>query len=95
MTVKAVAARDPFALDDEFAKSMGSESLDKLKETIRDRIAAEYARVSRDKVKRQLLDKLDKLYSFELPEGLVDQEFNSIWEQVDARAAGLGAHLRR
>ena len=82
VTVKAVAARDPFPLDDEFAKGMGSESLDKLKETIRERIAAEYARVSRDRVKRQLLDKLDKLYSFELPEGLVNQEFNSIWEQV-------------
>jgi trigger factor len=81
-TVKAVATRDPFPLDDEFAKSMGSENFDKLKETIRDRIAAEYARVSRDRVKRQLLDKLDKLYSFELPEGLVNQEFNSIWEQV-------------
>ena len=82
VTVKAVTARDPFVIDDEFAKSMGSESLEKLKETIRDRIGAEYGRVSRDKIKRQLLDKLDKLYSFELPEGLVDQEFNSIWEQV-------------
>jgi trigger factor len=81
-TVKAVAARDPLAIDDEFAKSMGSESLDKLKETIRHRLGAEYARFSREKIKRQLLDKLDKLYSFELPEGLVDQEFNSIWEQV-------------
>ena len=90
VTVKAVAARDPFALDDEFAKSMGSESLDKLKETIRDRIAAEYARVSRDKVKRQLLDKLDKLYSFELPEGLVNQEFNSIWEQVTREQQASG-----
>jgi trigger factor len=92
VTVKAVATRDPFAFDDEFAKSLGSESLDKLKETIRDRIAAEYARVSRDKLKRQLLDRLDQLYSFELPEGLVNQEFNSIWEQVtrEQQASGRG-----
>ena len=90
VTVKAVSAPDPFALDDEAAKSMGSESLDKLKETIRDRIAAEYARVSRDKVKRQLLDKLDKLYSFELPDGLVNQEFNSIWEQVTREQQASG-----
>jgi trigger factor len=92
VTVKAVAAREPFPLDDEFAKSMGSESLDKLKETIRDRIAAEYARVSRDKLKRELLDRLDGLYSFELPEGLVGQEFNSIWEQVtrEQQASGRG-----
>ena len=90
VTVKGVAAREPLAIDDDFAKSVGSEGLDKLKETIRDRIATEYARVSRDKLKRQLLDKLDKLYSFELPEGLVDQEFNSIWEQVirDQQASG-------
>jgi trigger factor len=92
VTVKAVAAREPFPLDDEFAKGMGSESLDKLKETIRDRIAAEYARVSRDKLKRELLDRLDRLYSFELPEGLVAQEFNSIWEQVtrEQQASGRG-----
>ena len=91
-TVKAVEARDPFSLDDEFAKSLGGESLDKLRETIRDRIAAEYARASRDKLKRQLLDRLDRLYSFELPEGLVNQEFNSIWEQVtrEQQASGRG-----
>ena len=82
VTVKSVAAPDPFAIDDEFAKSLGYESLDKLRETIRDRIAADYARASRDKLKRQLLDRLDGRYSFELPEGLVSQEFNSIWEQV-------------
>jgi trigger factor len=92
VTVKAVAARDPLVLDDEFAKSLGSENLDKLKESIRDRLVAEYARVSRDKLKRQLLDKLDQLYSFELPEGLVNQEFNSIWEQVtrEQQASGRG-----
>ena len=90
MTVKAVAARDPLAIDDEFAKTLGFESLDKLREMIRDRLASEYARASRDKLKRQLLDKLDQLYSFELPEGLVNQEFDSIWEQVtrEQQAAG-------
>ena len=80
----------PLAIDDEFAKSLSFESLEKLKEMIRDRLASEYARASRDKLKRQLLDKLDQLYSFELPEGLVNQEFDSIWEQVtrEQKAAG-------
>jgi trigger factor len=90
VTVKAVAGRDAFALDDEFAKGLGSENVGKLKETVRDRLAAEYARVSRDKVKRDLLDKLDKLYSFELPEGLVTQEFNSIWDQVTREQQASG-----
>ncbi len=82
VTVKTVAAREPLAIDDEFAKSLGFETLDALKEMIRSRIASDFARASRDKVKRQLLDKLDGLYSFELPEGLVNQEFDSIWTQV-------------
>jgi trigger factor len=92
VTVKAVAAREAFAIDDEFAKGLGFESLDKLKEMIRDRIAVDYARASREKVKRQLLDKLDALYSFELPEGLVSQEFDSIWTQVtrEQQASGRG-----
>jgi trigger factor len=90
VTAKAVSSRDPFAIDDEFAKGLGFESIDKLKDMIRDRLASDYARASRDKLKRQLLDKLDPLYSFELPEGLVIQEFGSIWAQVtrEQQAAG-------
>ena len=59
MTVKAVEAPEPLAIDDEFAKSLGLESLDELKQTIRERIAIDYARASREKVKRKLLDELD------------------------------------
>jgi trigger factor len=90
VSAKAVAARDAFAIDDEFAKSLGLESLDKLKDMLRERLAADYARASRDKLKRQLLDKLDQLYSFELPEGLVGQEFDSIWAQVTREQQASG-----
>ena len=82
VTVKALAEREPLPIDDEFAKGLGFESLEGLKEMIRTRVASDFARASRDKMKRQLLDKLDALYSFELPEGLVNQEFESIWGQV-------------
>src|SRR5574337_1009776 len=90
VTVKALAEREPLPIDDEFAKGMGFESLDKLKDRLREQTAAEYARASRDKVKRQLLDKLDALYSFELPEGLVNQEFESIWSQVTREQEASG-----
>jgi trigger factor len=90
VTVKAVAAAEPFTIDDELAKGLGFESLDKLKEMFRERIAADLARASREKVKRQLLDKLDATYSFELPEGLVNQEFESIWSQVTQEQQASG-----
>ena len=90
--VKAVEAPDAFAIDDEFAKSLGFESLDKLKEMARANIADDYAKASRAKLKRRLLDALDARYSFELPQGLVDQEFASIWRQVETeqKASGRG-----
>ena len=92
VTVKAVAAPEAFAIDDEFAKSLNFESLDKLKEMISGNLTNEYSRLSREKLKRQLLDALDKRYSFELPEGLVSQEFESIWRQVEQeqQASGRG-----
>ncbi len=90
VTVKAVAAPEPFAIDDEFAKSLGAESLDQVKETLRERIRADYARASREKVKRKLLDALAARYSFEVPEGLVSQEFASIWAQVEREQQASG-----
>ena len=38
----------------------------------------------------RFLDALDKKYSFELPAGLVDQEFDGIWKQVQAEQAQTG-----
>jgi trigger factor len=92
VTVKAVAAPESFSIDDEFAKSLNFESLDKLKEMVRSGITTEYSKASREKLKRQLLDNLDTRYSFELPEGLVSQEFDSIWRQVEQeqKASGRG-----
>ncbi len=95
VTVKAVAEREPLVVDEEFAKGLGFESLEGLKGMIRTRIVSDFTRASRDKMKRQLLDKLDTLYSFELPEGLVSQEFELDLGAGRARAAGLGPLLRR
>ncbi|MFM2443158.1 MAG: Trigger factor [Pseudomonadota bacterium] len=83
VTVKSISAPGEFVLDDEFAKQFGFDSIDKLKDAIRSNLERDYIRASRDKLKRSLLDALDKKYSFELPEGLVDQEFSGIWQQVE------------
>ena len=88
--VKTVAAPGEVTIDDEFAKNYGLESLDKLKEAIRANIKREYDRASREKLKRGLLDALDKKYSFELPEGLVEQEFDGIWKQVESEQKQSG-----
>ena len=90
VTVKAVAAPGEVEFNDEFAKGFGMESVDKLKEAVRGNLQGEYDRVSAEKLKRALLDALDKRYSFELPETLVDQEFDGIWRQVEAEQQRSG-----
>jgi trigger factor len=82
--VKKIEAAGELTIDDELAKSVGLEDLEKLKEAMRGNFARELDVVSRRKVKRQLLDALDTRYGFELPPTLVEQEFDSVWRQVRA-----------
>jgi trigger factor len=80
--VKEVGAPEELQLDDEFAKRLGLESIERLRETVRKQIESEYGSATRQRVKRQMLDQLDAMHSFPLPENLVAQEFENIWNQV-------------
>jgi trigger factor len=80
--VKEVAKPKDIPVDDEFAKRLGLEDLDKLKEAVGEQIKNEYSNFSDARVKRELLDILDDEHAFEVPEKLVEQEFASIWQQV-------------
>lgn len=82
--VKSVSAPGELKIDDDFAKTLGMDSLDALKDAIRSQIEAEYQQATRSKVKRKLLDQLEKEHVFDLPPTLVDKEFESIWRQVTA-----------
>jgi len=81
--VKEVAAPGEVTIDDKFAEGLGLESLDKLKEIVRGQIESQFGQMTRQRVKRQLLDKLDDHYSFELPEKLLESEFEIVWRQVE------------
>jgi trigger factor len=91
--VKEVAKPVAPAVDDEFAKTLGAQSLANLKELVRSRIAAEYATVTRMKLKRQALDALDTAHDFALPESLVAGEFESIWKRFGQSLQAEGKTL--
>ncbi|MFA5898906.1 MAG: trigger factor [Hyphomicrobium sp.] len=90
VTVKEVASPARPEVNDEFAKSLGAESVDQLKDLVKQQIAREYGNVTRMKLKRQLLDQLEKSHTFELPSSLVDSEFASIWQQLEANLTQSG-----
>ncbi len=71
-------------IDDAFAAGLGFESAEKLRDTVRDTLQREYDSVARTKVKRALLDRLSERAEFPVPQGMVDAEFNQIWQRVEA-----------
>ncbi len=85
-----IEAPQEAVINDEFAKTLGLESLDKLKEAARERLAAEFAGATRQRVKRLLLDRLDETHRFEAPPSLVDEEFNLMWNSIKAEMESGG-----
>jgi trigger factor len=83
VTAKAVEAPGAVTIDDDFAKTLGLESLAKLRDAIKDRTQREHAAASRQKLKRALLDQLDERHKFEPPPSLVEQEFNNVWSSIE------------
>ena len=82
VSVKAVSKPNRPAIDEDFATGLGTENLAKLRELVAAQIKREYDQASRMKLKRELLDELDKAHTFELPASLVDFEFENIWKQL-------------
>jgi trigger factor len=75
--------------DDELAKRLGLSDLATLRETLTKNLQQGYDNSSRFKLKRALLDELDKGHAFDLPPKMVDAEFDGIWQQVEQdKAAG-------
>lgn len=69
--------------DDEMAKKNNFENLEAMRKAIGERIGQDYNQISRTMIKRQLLDKLAEAHKFEVPEGLVESEFNAIWQRIE------------
>jgi len=71
-------------IDDAFAKTLGMDDLASVKKVLTEGLQREYDGLSRQKVKRALLDALSAQAAFEVPEGMVDGEFAQIWQRVEA-----------
>jgi len=89
-TATLIEAPQDTRIDDEFAKTLGLESLDKLKEAARERLVAEFAGATRQRVKRMLLDRLDESHRFEAPPSLVEEEFKLMWNSIKAEMESSG-----
>ncbi|QDM41538.1 trigger factor [Altererythrobacter sp. TH136] len=86
--VHKVQVEDETAVDEEFAKSLGLESLEQLRGLLKGQLEQELNGLTRTAMKRQLLDTLASGHDFPVPQGMVDAEFEQIWQQLQQEAAG-------
>ena len=90
--VKEIAEPQPVEFTDELAKGQGFDDLAAMKTRLREGIEREYASYSRMRVKRALLDRLAETCKFEVPAGMVELEFEAIWQQVKQEMAAGHDH---
>jgi len=83
VTVHEINEQVESAIDDELAKKLGLENLDALKKSITEERAKEFDQLARMHLKRTLLDELAEAHDFEVPEKLLEQEFEQIWAQYE------------
>ncbi len=87
--VNEIYTKELPVIDEKFATERGFADLNALNEAIRSQLAKEYDQIVRTRLKKQLFDHLDETVDFELPETMVEMEFNSIWERLkEARDQG-------
>lgn len=90
VTAKSIESPGEAKGGDELATTLGIESMAKLRDAVRDRIAQEHGAASRRRIKRALLDALDAQHRFDLPPTLAEEEFQNVWKTVvsDLEAQG-------
>jgi len=82
--VKEIQEPQKITPDDAFAQSLGFNDLAALRQALKEQIERDYGGLTRTKLKRVLLDKLAETHDFPVPPGMLEAEFNSIWERVEA-----------
>jgi trigger factor len=87
VTVKSVKTAGETKIDDEFAKTLGLDSLDKLRQVLRDQQSQELNGLTRTHMKRQLLDQLAARHDFPVPESMVEAEYQNIVAQLKHEAS--------
>ena len=84
--IKELKKLDTPEIDEKFAKKFNKESIDELRLQVKQELDSIHRRSARFLLKREIMDQLMDTHDFELPSGLVDNEFKAIWDQIMSEA---------
>lgn len=87
LVINDVRVADEAKADDDFAKSLGLEGIDQLRDLMKGQLEQEFNQLTRTHMKRRLLDQLAAAHDFDVPPSMVEAEFNQIWAQLEHEAS--------
>ncbi len=73
-------------IDEDFAKTLGLEGLDQLRNLFKGQLEQELNQLTRTHMKRKLLDQLAASHDFPVPPSMLEAEFQQIWAQIEHEA---------
>jgi trigger factor len=86
VTINEVQQPRETKVDDDFAKAMGLEGIDQLRQLLKGQVEQELNGLTRTHMKRKLLDQLAASHDFPVPPSMVEAEFGQIWQQLEHEA---------
>ena len=93
--IKKISIPQESKVNDEFAKSVGATDVKDLKTKVEAQMLKEYSDLSKSLDKKNLFEKLQESHEFELPENLVETEFNGLKEKhLQSEQAVSDAHKK-
>ena len=81
--VVAIEEKVKFEITDDYLSKNGFKNINELKELLKNNSISFYNQGIQQIQKKQLMDLLDKQYNFDLPYGLLEDDFNDIWNRIE------------
>ena len=81
--VVSIEEKTKFEINKEYLEKNGFKSEDDLKNLLKDNSNQQYNQGIKQIEKKQLMDLLNKQYNFDLPEGVLEEDFNEIWQRLE------------
>ena len=87
--VISIEEKIKFEINEEYLKKNGFKDEAQLRDLLKQNTADQFNQGLKQIEKKQLMDVLDKKYIFDLPEGVVEEDFNDLWKRIeDAKKKG-------
>jgi len=73
----------PFVVDKEFLEKNSLKNEEELRKNLEINLKSQFENGLKQIEKKELMDTLDLEHQFDLPQGIIDQEFNDIWHRLE------------